>query len=169
MVQKTGAGQFRKRDSVPPLSQPIETQANTFSSSRNSLKHYRHFSNLGAASLVGAARGLYLWVNFTHDEQKRETGPLSGEALIDSLVVNAAVKLATGRGRPLANDARGRFWHGGNSFPLDHAAAAWSVAGAVAHKYAGPLTKLLAYGLASAVSAWPVKGNDQFPSDGPRG
>jgi hypothetical protein len=43
--------------------------------------------------------------------------------------------------------------------------AAWSVASVIAHEYPGPLTKVLAYGLASAVSASRVTGKEHFPSD----
>ena len=125
----------------------------------------RTFSNMGAASLIGAVGGLYLWGKVRHNEHMRETGLLSGEAVIDSYLAAAAVKSAAGRERPYVDNARGSFRQGGNSFPSEHAAAAWSTAGIIAHEYPGPLTKLFAYGLASAISASRVTGKEHFPSD----
>jgi FlaA1/EpsC-like NDP-sugar epimerase len=46
----------------------------------------------------------------------------------------------------------GSFEGGGASFPSEHALAAWSIASVIAHEYPGPLTKLLAYGVASGIS-----------------
>jgi hypothetical protein len=114
---------------------------------------------------VGAAGGFYLWGKITHDDHKRETGLLSGEALINSFALSTAIKFAAGRERPLQDSGRGRFGQGGRSFPSEHAAAAWSAASVIAHEYPGPLTKLLAYGLASAVSASRVTSKEHFPSD----
>ncbi len=135
------------------------------SSSPDRLNRSRKISDFGAASFVGAAGGLYLWGRITHDDHKRETGLLSGEALINSLALNTAIKFAAGRERPLQENGRGSFGQDGRSFPSDHAAAAWSVASVIAHEYPGPLTKLLAYGLASAVSASRVTSKEHFPSD----
>jgi membrane-associated phospholipid phosphatase len=135
------------------------------SNSPGRLNGSRTFSNVGAVSLVGAAGGLYLWGNLSQDDHRRETGLLSGEALVNSLVVTSALKFAMGRNRPLEDNSRGRFWQNGSSFPSDHAAAAWSVASVIAHEYPGPVTKFLAYGLASAVSASRVTGKQHFPSD----
>ena len=125
----------------------------------------RSFSNFGAATLLGTAGGLYLLGKMRHNEHMRETGLLSGEAVIDSTLVATALKSAAGRERPYVDNAAGRFWQGGNSFPSGHATAAWSAAGVLAHEYPGPLTKLFAYGLASAISVSRVTGKEHFPSD----
>jgi Capsule assembly protein Wzi/PAP2 superfamily len=122
-------------------------------------------SNYGVAALIGAGGGLYVWGRMSGDEHKRETGLLSGEAVLDALAASSVIQLAAGRERPDVDNARGRFGEGGSSFPSDHAAAAWAVAGIIAHEYPGPLTKLLAYGTASAVSASRVTGKKHFPSD----
>src|SRR3989441_3744434 len=129
------------------------------------LDRSRKIPNLGAASLVGAAGGLYLWGAATHDEHKRETGLLSGEALLNALAVNTAIKFAAGRERPQQDGGQGKFLSGGRSFPSDHAAVAWSVAGVIAHEYPGPLTKVLTYGVASAVSVARIRSKEHFPSD----
>ena len=129
------------------------------------LSHYGDFSNYGIGSMVGVGAGLYLWGLTTHDEHKRETGFLAGEAAIDSVAAATAIKYMTWRERPFTDNANGQFWDGGDSFPSDHAAVAWSVAGVIAHEYPGPLTKVFAYGLASAISVSRVKAKQHFPSD----
>src|SRR5271163_598672 len=114
---------------------------------------------------LGTAAGLYLWGRMTHDDHKRETGFLAAEAALNSLALNYTAKYTFGRERPLQNNYSGGFWQGGDSFPSDHAAVAWSVASVVAHEYPGPLTSLLAYGMATAVSAARVDAKQHFPTD----
>jgi membrane-associated phospholipid phosphatase len=121
------------------------------------------FSNYGVAALGGAAGGLYLLGRMTGDNQKSEAGILAGEAGLDAVGVTTALQYAFGRERP--GSGEGGFWHQGTSFPSDHSAAAWAVASVIAHEYPGPWTKILAYGLASAVSASRVTGKDHFPTD----
>jgi Capsule assembly protein Wzi/PAP2 superfamily len=129
------------------------------------ISNSRTFSNMGAASLIGGAGGLYLLGKLRHSEHMRETGLLSGEAVLGSYLAATAIKSAAGRERPYIGNAEGRFRQGGNSFPSEHATAAWAAAGVLAHEYPGPLTKLFAYGLASAISASRVTGKEHFPSD----
>jgi hypothetical protein len=129
------------------------------------VKRSTDFSNYGVGALVGAGGGLYLWGRMTGDDHKRETGILSGEAAVNALALTSVLQRMLGRERPGVDNARGRFLQGGTSFPSDHAATAWSVASVIAHEYPGPLTKVLAYGLASAVSASRVSGKQHFPSD----
>jgi hypothetical protein len=136
-----------------------------FSNSPVTLKRYRRLSDAGALSLVGAAGGLYLWGKATQDEHKRETGLLSGEALVNSLMLSSAIQYSTGRQRPYQNGAEGNFFRHGTSFPSNHSAAAWAVASVIAHEYPGPLTKFLVYGIASAVSMSRVRSKQHFPSD----
>lgn len=135
------------------------------SNSPNRIKYSKDLSNYGIASMVGIGGGLYLWGHVTHDDHKIETGILAGEAAIDSLVPVYGMKYAFGRERPYQNNYQGNFWSGGQSFPSEHAAAAWSIASVIAHEYPGPLTSLFAYGLASAVSASRITAKQHFPSD----
>lgn len=135
------------------------------STSPSRLNRSNELSNYGIGALVGAGAGLYVWGRLTHEDHKRETGLLAGEAAIDSLAVTYATKYAFGRQRPLQSDYRGQFWDGGISFPSEHSAAAWSVAGVIAHEYPGPLTSTLAYGLASVISSSRVTAKQHFPSD----
>jgi membrane-associated phospholipid phosphatase len=135
------------------------------SSDPQRLNRYRSFSNDGVAALLGVGAGSYVWSYISHDEHERETGVLTGEAVIDSLLTTQALKYSFGRERPTADQGRLDFFKGGNSFPSDHAAAAWSAATVIAHEYPGFVTKTLAYGLATAVSASAVIGKDHSPSD----
>ena len=135
------------------------------SSDPQKLNRYRSFSNDGVAALVGVGAGSYLWSYISHSEHQRETGILTGEAVINSLLTTQALKFTFGRERPTADQGRLDFFKGSNSFPSDHAAAAWAAATVIAHEYPGLVTQTLAYGLATAVSASVVLGKDHSPSD----
>jgi len=139
--------------------------ARAISNNPTTLNHYRSFSNYGVGSLIAAGGGMYVWGRMTHDEHKRETGVLAAEAVIDSLGVSEALDYATQRERPYQDSGAGLFWHGGGSFPSDHAVMAWSAASVIAHEYPGPLTDFLAYGMAAAVTASRVMGKEHYPSD----
>jgi membrane-associated phospholipid phosphatase len=123
------------------------------------------FSTYGVAAFGGITGGIYLLGKITDDDHKREAGILSGEAAVDAVGVTTALQYAFGRQRPGDGNGGGGFWHDGTSFPSDHSTAAWAVASVIAHEYPGPLTKFIAYGLASAVSASRVTGRDHFPTD----
>ena len=135
------------------------------SNSPNKLKNYRNLSNYGIAGMAGAVGGLYLWGKATGDAHKQEAGVLSGEAAVNALLISETLKYATGRERPGVDFSRGKFWQGGDSFPSDHAAAAWAVASVLTHEYPGIFTKILAYGAASAISISRVEGKKHFPAD----
>jgi hypothetical protein len=135
------------------------------SNAPDTLNLYRHISDYGLYSMAGGAGGIYLLGLMTHNEHQRETGFLSGEAVFDSLVVTEALAYATRRERPYQDDANGRFWRKGTSFPSDHAAAAWSIAGILAHEYPSPFVKFLSYGAATAISASRITAKQHFPSD----
>jgi len=53
------------------------------------------------------------------------------------------LKYSLGRQRPFRATNR-PFFHGGTSFPSEHSAAAWSIAGVVAHEYPSPFVKIMA-------------------------
>jgi membrane-associated phospholipid phosphatase len=128
--------------------------------------HYKTLSNGGVAALLGGAGGILLWGQARHNEHWSETGFLAGEAALNSLVVVEGMKYSLRRERPFQGDGSGSFFQSSStSFPSEHAAAAWSVAGVIAHEYPGPFTKLMAYGLASLVSVSRVKARQHFPSD----
>src|SRR6202140_2488647 len=130
------------------------------------IHHYKTLSNAGVAALVGGAGGMWVLGHVKRNEHWSETGFLAGEAALNSLVAVEGLKYSLRRGAPHSVAGRRSFFQsGGTSFPSEHAAAAWAVAGVLAHEYPGPLTKLIAYGLASLVSVSRVKGQQHFPSD----
>lgn len=129
------------------------------------LKHYKTVSDIAIAGLIGGGAGLYLLSYPKHNEKWRETGFLAGEAALNSLLTVEALKYSLRRERPYQDGGSGAFFHGGTSFPSEHAAAAWSIAGVFAHEYAGTFPKLFAYGMASMVSFSRVRAQQHFPSD----
>src|ERR1700719_1817560 len=149
--------------------------AGLFSTDRDFSTHLSHdphtlsrkktYSDAGVAALVGGAAAMWILSYPSHREHWRETGFLAGEAAINSLVAVEALKYTLRRERPFQGDGSGPFFSGGTSFPSEHAAAAWAVAGVIAHEYPGPIPKILAYGLASFVSYERIKGKQHFPSD----
>jgi membrane-associated phospholipid phosphatase len=135
------------------------------SNSPPTLSNYKKFSDYGIGAMVAAGGGMYLWGKMTSNDHARETGLLAGEAAIDSLMATYTVKYATRRERPQQGNGNGNFWSGGDSFPSEHASAAWSIASVVAHEYPGFLTQLFAYGGATAISISRIKAKQHFPSD----
>ena len=130
------------------------------------INHYNRLSNAGVAALVGGAGSMWLLSHYNHKEHWQETGVLSGEAALHSLLMTEAFKYSFRRERPYQGDGAGQFFQpGGTSFPSAHSAVAWSVASVIAHEYHGPLTKILAYGAAGLVSYWRIRAEKHFSSD----
>ncbi len=125
----------------------------------------KSISGYATYSFISAAGGSYLWGHLTHNDHLRETGFLAGQAALNSTAVTYLFKSMTQRPRPLEGNGSGTFFQGGASFPSEHSAIAWSVASVIAHEYPGTLTKIAAYGLASAVTLTRVTGKQHFPSD----
>src|SRR6516225_9188886 len=122
-------------------------------------------STAGMLALVGAGGGLYLFGQVQHNDHKTETGYLVGEAALDAYVASTSLQYITQRERPFTGNDKGQFWYGGNSFPSNTAAVSWAAASVFAREYPGTMTKILAYGLASAVSAGRVIGEKHWTSD----
>jgi len=125
----------------------------------------RSLSNYGTYSLAAASGGAFLFGHMTHNDHLQESGFLSGEAIANSLAVAYLLNGITRRPRPYEGNGNGQFFRGGTSFPSEHSAVAWSVASVLAHEYPGPMSKFLAYGLATAVTLTRVTGKEHFPSD----
>ncbi len=115
----------------------------------NTLTQSRHISDYTAYSMGGGAAGIYFLGLVSHNEHQRETGFLSGESAIDALIAVEALKYATGRQRPYQGTGTGQFWHSGTSFPSEHTAGAFAIAGIVSHEYPSPFVKFLSYGMAT--------------------
>lgn len=133
--------------------------------SPTTVSHAVTFSNVGVGVLAGAGAGLFLLGHLQHNDQKRETGLLSGEAAIGAFLDTEVFKYAAGRERPFVGTSPGRFFVGGDSFPSEHAAVSWAIASVIAHEYPGALTQILAYGLAGSVSAARWAGQKHFASE----
>ncbi len=129
------------------------------------MNRYTTISNAAVGALIGGAGGMWLLGHFKHNEHWSETGFLAGEAALNSLVDTEVLKYSLGRERPFQGNGSGPFFQGGTSFPSEHAAVAWSIAGVVAHEYPGPFMKVLAYGLASLVDYSRIHSRQHFPSD----
>ncbi|HEY1525682.1 MAG TPA: capsule assembly Wzi family protein [Candidatus Angelobacter sp.] len=132
-------------------------------------KHSSTVSNGGVGIALGGSGVLYLMGKYRGDDHQKETGILAVEAATDSLVVGEVLKAVTQRARPTDGNFKGDFFNStsisNSSFPSVHALLAWSAASVLAHEYPGPFTQILAYGLATTVSAARVSGRDHFPSD----
>lgn len=122
-------------------------------------------ADYGVAGMAAAGGGLWLWGKMRGNDHESDAGYITGEAMGNAMLDVEAIKFLFGRERPLEGDHQGLFRSGGQSFPSEHAALAWSAATVLAHEYPGPLTKLLAYGGAAAISAARVTGKQHFPSD----
>jgi membrane-associated phospholipid phosphatase len=126
-----------------------------------------HVSQVGAAyTLIPVAGGFYLSGVLTKNAKLRETGFLGGEALADALIVSQVLKLATGRQRPSEGDGGGHFFHGSDSFPSGHAMESFALASVISQEYGNKkAVVILAYGLATVVSASRLSARRHFPSD----
>jgi hypothetical protein len=133
---------------------------------------FRHLSDAGVYAPVAAVVAGYAAGAIRHDDYFQQTAVLSGEAMLDSLILNEGLKYAINREGPNQGDGTGRFWpHGtktwpdGQSMPSNHSILAWSFAHAVAARYPGWGTRAAVYGLATTVSVSRVMARQHFPSD----
>lgn len=127
----------------------------------------RIVSQAGSVYGLGAVAGSFYFLGRKNDNARaRETGLLSAEALLDSLIAGSALKGITQRARPLTGIERSEFFDGGNSFPSGHSAQAWAVATIIANEYHHHRSiQIAAYGVASAVSAARFTGHKHYLSD----
>ncbi len=134
----------------------------------NDQQHFKTISNVGVGTLGLIPGTMYLWSLNHVAPQAKETGLLSGEALVDALAVSEAIELVSRRDRPNVDNAKGSFFSSGpldSSFPSTHAAAAWALASVVGDEYPGWLSRTAVYGLATGVSVSRVLAEQHFPSD----
>ena len=136
-------------------------------SSRPAISLSDNISNGGTITLVAVPAMMYVLGNAHGDSRLRETGLLSGEALINSVIVAEGLKFAFGRERPTVTDGHGRFFQNFSdpSFPSDHSMLSWTTASVIAHEYPGFISQSLAYATAATVSVSRVTGRKHFPSD----
>jgi len=127
----------------------------------------RIVSHAGSVYGLGAVSGaFYLFGRKKNDDRARETGLLSAEALVDSVIVESALKGITQRARPMTGVERSEFFDGGNSFPSGHSTQAWAVATVIANEYRDRrAVQIAAYGAATAVSVARFTGQKHYLSD----
>ena len=126
-----------------------------------------NLANAGVGVMVGVPAAMYVLGSWQGDSRERETGLLAGEAVINSFGIMEAMKVVFGRQRPNVGNGRGGFFKdpSNGSFPSAHATVSWTAASVLVHEYPGPLTQILAYGTAAAVSIARVTGRQHFPAD----
>lgn len=126
-----------------------------------------NIANGGVAALVAVPALMYAWGTWDAKSRARETGLLSGEALVNSFAVNEVLKAVFARQRPTPTGGGGKFFNdvGNASFPSTHSMLGWTAASVIAHEYPGPVTEVLAYGTAAAISISRVTGRKHFPAD----
>src|ERR1044072_9199141 len=131
------------------------------------LKTSRIVSNAGSVyGLGGVAGAFYLFGRVKDDDRARETGLLSAEALVNSMIVETALKGITQRARPTTGRERSEFFDGGNSFPSGHSTQAWAVATVIANEYGDKrAVQIAAYGTAAVVSVARFTGHKHYLSD----
>jgi hypothetical protein len=126
-------------------------------------------SNALLGPFLAAPVVMYAAGHLADSDHARETGILTGEAMVDSLVVEQGMKLIFLRERPDVDSAKGKFFQTSvgvdGSFPSNHSMLAWSSAAVLAEEYPSRLNQLAFYGVATGVSLARVLGQQHFPSD----
>lgn len=127
-------------------------------------------SNVLMGGYIAAPVIIYGAGYFEHDPHAQQAGILTGEAMLDGVVVEQGMKLIFWRERPSAADNyRGRFFQSNvgvdSSFPSSHSVIAWSAAAAIAGEYPSRWTQLAVYSAAGGISVSRILGEEHFPSD----
>ena len=143
-------------------------QARRGESSDRASSFFRAFGD--GAVLVGISAAVYAAGAIGHDDGWRKTALLSLESLATASFLVWTTKVIVGRARPYSGESSGsfhpfslksRFW----SLPSGHAAAAFSVATAIALQSRSGLVDLAAYGLAALAGFSRVHDNKHWASD----
>jgi hypothetical protein len=137
-------------------------------SNANAVTSSNSIANGGLIGMAALPVFMYSWGSLRALPKFRETGLLSGEALVNAVVVDEALKVVFERDRPTLTDGQGKFFNSGpgnSSLPSTHSTLTWTVASVIAHEYPGWLTQTMVYGGAAAVSISRVTGRQHFPSD----
>jgi membrane-associated phospholipid phosphatase len=128
----------------------------------------RNISNVGLYGTEAAAGAIFLTGLLTDNAHARETGFITGEALLNAYPVYVAMQLIAGRERPDQGAGHGRFFqdHSTNtSFPSGHSMFTWTMAAVIAHEYPRTWVKILVYATAASVSVARYTGREHFVSD----
>src|SRR5260370_41323034 len=116
--------------------------------------------------MVPLVAALHGYGGLRDNPKAREVGVFGTEALLDSLIVVEALKLASGRNRPDAQHEPGHFFDGGSSFPSGHAIQSWAVASVLSYEYGHTkVVPIVAVGLAAVVSTARFTAQKHYASD----
>jgi len=133
--------------------------------SRDNENISRNISNVGLYGTEAAAAGIFLTGLLTDNAHAKETGFITGEALLNAYPVYIAMQLIAGRERPDQGAGHGRFFqdHSTNtSFPSGHSMFTWTMAAVIAHEYPRTWVKVLAYTTAAVVSVARYTGREHL-------
>ena len=136
--------------------------------SRDSENISRDISNVGLYGSEITAGAIFFTGLVTDDAHAKETGFLTGEALLNAFPVYAGMQLIAGRERPDQGSGHGRFFQDhatSTSFPSGHAMFTWTMAAVIAHEYPRTWVRVLAYSTAAAVSVARYTGREHFVAD----
>jgi hypothetical protein len=126
-------------------------------------------SNVLTGGLFAVPAAVYGFGLLQKDAHAQQAGVLSAEAVVDGLIVQEGLKLATWRERPFLDNGRGSFFQGSvgtdSSFPSNHSILAWSSAAVIASEYPSRWTQIGVYSIATGVSLTRVLGQQHFPTD----
>ncbi len=126
-------------------------------------------SNVLIGGWIAVPVAVYGFGHAHQDEHARQAGILTGESMVDAIMVDEALKLVFLRERPNVDNARGHFFQTSagidSSFPSAHSMVAWSAASALATEYPAPWTQFALYSAATGLSLTRVMGQEHFPSD----
>ena len=139
--------------------------------SESSDKASSFFTQFGnGAVLVGISAAIYAAGAIGHDDGWRKTALLSLESLATASLIVWTTKVLAGRARPYTGESSGTFhpFSLENSFwslPSGHAAAAFSVATAIALQSRSGLVDFAAYSLATMVGLARIHDDKHWASD----
>lgn len=126
-------------------------------------------SNALIGSWIVVPVAVYGFGHIHQDEHARQAGILTGESMVDGVVVEEMLKQIFRRERPNVDRANGHFFQSNvgadSSFPSSHSLVAWSAASALSAEYPAPWTQFALYSAATSVSLTRVMGQEHFPSD----
>ena len=139
----------------------------TFENNNAQIRWGNRISDIGSIyTVIPVVAGIYSLGIWKDNPKARETGVLSAQALLDSLIVVEILKPIAGRNRPEVIKDHGNFFRGGRSFPSGHAMESWAFASVVSHQYNDiKWVPFVAYGLAASVSCARFAAQKHYASD----
>ena len=131
----------------------------------STVSHAVTASNAGLAALAGIGGGMFL-LGHSHTTIKNAKPGFSVEKPVSTHSwIRKSSNMPSDGTAPLPATAAAIFFRVETSFPSEHASISWAIASVIAHEYPGPMTQLLAYGLAGGVGAARIVGHKHFASD----